>query len=103
MTLWDVLSLICFAMPIGGADAVARKASVGFGMHALAVVVGVLVGVASTFALRSIGDVVAKRLETHQPCIRENSLRLYFAAFVWAISGTFVGGWAVHLMIRAAR
>ena len=104
MTLWDLLTIICFAMPIGGAHSAAKQAGIGFGGHAVAILVGLFVGAGCACVMRVVGKLVVTRLEKRPADARENPLRvLYFAAFLWSFFGLFIGGWSAGLLTPLLR
>jgi hypothetical protein len=100
VTLWDLLTLVCFVMPIGGAHAAAELARVGLGGHLVAIPVGMFVGAGCAWAVRSAGGLVITRLGERPAEAKENSLRvLYLVAFIWSFCGLFIGGWAAGLVM----
>jgi hypothetical protein len=101
VSLWDVLTLVCCAMPIGGAAASAKIARVGFAGYALAVTVGLALGVCCALAMRVVGKIVATHIKRHPGPLQERYFRaLYFAAMLWIVVALFLGGWGSSALLR---
>jgi hypothetical protein len=81
MSLWDLLTFVCCAMPIGGALASAKYANVGFGLDTLAIAIGLAVGVSCAWIMRTVGDTVAVRINRLAVSRHERYFHsLYFGA-----------------------
>lgn len=104
MSLWDLLTLICFVAPIAGANFVAKQNGQGTSGHVFAVLFGIALGALFSGAMRFSGE---KLLQY----IRASSARgerilgvLYCAAVAWAFVGLAVSTWMYTVVfIRASR
>jgi hypothetical protein len=100
-TLWQLLILICLTIPIGGALASARLAKVGFGGYALAITIGLAMGVCCAWTMWTVGKTVAAHTERQSVSMRERYARaLYFAAMLWIVFALFLGEWVTSATIR---
>jgi hypothetical protein len=94
MTLWDLLTAVCFAMPIGSALASSKHAKVGLGGYALATAVGLGLGVCCAWTMQTVGKTVAARIKRHSESLQGRYFRaLYFAAMLWIVFALFLGAW----------
>jgi hypothetical protein len=99
VSLWDLLTGICFAASVGCALASARIAKVGFSGHALAIAVGVALGVLCAWTLRVVARAIVAKLQRRPGWAHSVSLQkwffrgLYLAAMVWIVFAGFLGGW----------
>jgi hypothetical protein len=101
MTLWDLLTTMCFVMPISGGLASAKLAKGGFGGYSLAIAIGLALGVGCAWTMRAVGEKAFTRLERYPAEIKERYLRaLYFAVLLWAVFGLFLGGWVSSAAMR---
>jgi hypothetical protein len=101
VSLWDLLTALCFAMPIAGALASAKPARVGFNSYVLAITIGVVLGLGCAYIMRTAGKAVASRSKGHSVSVRERYFRaLYLAAIVWIVLGLFLGSWASSNLLR---
>jgi hypothetical protein len=101
MSLWDLLTLICCVMPIGGALASAKVARVGFGGYTLAIAIGFVLGVCCAWTMRTVGDTLGAHITRQTVSVHERYFRaLYFAAVVWIACGLFLGTWVSSALLR---
>jgi hypothetical protein len=101
VSLWDLLTVICCAMPIGGALSSAQFAKVGLHGYAFAMAVGLVVGLGCAYMMRMVGKTVVARLAGASVSIRERYFRaLYFAAMAWIVFASFLGAWASLALLR---
>lgn len=101
MTLWHLLTAICFVMPISGALASARLSKVGFGGYALGIGIGLALGSCFAWAMRNGGRIVFAHAKNKPVSERESYARLlYFAVMLWIASGLFLGAWASSAIMR---
>jgi hypothetical protein len=101
VSLWDLLTVLCCEMPIVGAVESAKLARVGFGGYAVAVCVGLLLGLGCAYIMRRAGKTVATCLQGRSASMREPYFRaLYFGAMVWIVFALFLGGWAASASLR---
>jgi len=106
VSVWDFLTVLCFAMPITGAVAEARIRKVGAGGYALAVTAGLLLGVCCAWTMRAIIRAVLADLKRHPK--REHSLSrqswmlgtIYLAAALWMGIALFLGGRMTALLLH---
>jgi hypothetical protein len=107
MTLGDVLIGICFAMPIGTAVGSAGVAKVGFGGYALAIAIGLAVGVGCAWTMWVVGNAVGTHL-TRPDAKYSGSLQgryfgaLYVSWGLWIFVAGVLGGWASSAALRFA-
>ena len=105
MALWNVLILMCFAVPIGTSLASARYAKVGISGYALAIVVGLAVGVCCGWAMWKTHEVVGSKLQ-RLAGVSLAKQEWYFATFylgkiVWVGFAGFLGFWLSLALLRA--
>jgi hypothetical protein len=101
MTLWQLLILICLTIPIGGALASAKLAKVGFGGYALALTVGLALGVGCAWTMWTVGKTVAAHLKQHSELPKKRYARaLYFAAMLWIVFALCLGEWVSSVLLR---
>jgi len=67
MSLWQLLMLICVALPIGTSLASAHHAKVGPGGYALAIAVGLAVGACCGWAMYTTHNIVVGKLQSRPP------------------------------------
>ena len=101
MTLWDLMTAMCIAAPIGAAFSAAKLAEGGFARYLLAVTFALVAGVFCALTMRTVGnwvDAHSKRLPVQ---VRERQFRtLYFAAMFWIIVAGFLGAWGSSVLLR---
>jgi hypothetical protein len=101
VSLWDLLNVLCFVMPIGGALASARIAKVGFSGYALATTLGLAFGVCCAWPMRTVGKTVATHIKRHPGSLKERyAYALYFAAMLWIVFALFLGEYASMALLR---
>jgi hypothetical protein len=98
VALWDLLTGICFAAAVGCALASARIAKVGFGGHALAITIGIVLGGLCAWTMRAVAKTVVANFQRRSNWEHSVSLQkwffraLYFAALLWIVFAGFLGG-----------
>ena len=101
VSLWDLLTAVCCVMPIGGALASAQYAKVGFGGDALAITIGVALGVCCAWTMRTAGNTVAAHIKRQTVSLHERYFgALYVAAMLWIVFALFLGGWVSLALMR---
>jgi hypothetical protein len=101
MTLWHLMTGICWATPLSGALAAAKLSKAGLGGYILAVAVGLALGLVFAWIIWTTGKVVAARIRKYPvPAYEQYALAIYFAAAVWILLGLLVGNWASSAAIR---
>ena len=101
VTLWDLLTAVCFAMPIAGALASAKDAKVGWGGYIVAITIALALGGFCAWAMRTVGHAIAARSERHSVSLGEWYFRaLYLAAILWIVFALFLGNWATSALMR---
>ena len=104
MSLWDLLTVICAAMTVGGAISAAKVAGMGSKGYVLATAIGILVGIASAWVMRRVGDLLDARTRPYSEAQRERYLSaLYLAVVLWAFLSIFLGLWSTSLMLTVVR
>ena len=103
MTLWDLLIAICCVMPLAGSLATAKLSKTGFGGRALAIVIGLALGVCCARTMWAVGNNIAARIRRHSEPVQERYFRaLYFTAMLWIVFSLFLGEWVSSLVLRLA-
>jgi hypothetical protein len=108
MTLWDLLTLLCFALPIGPALASAKIVHAGFRGQALAASVGVALGLGCAWTMRRTGEAVASKLKRRpdwqegSPAFESYFRALYIGAVVWMLLVSGFAAWASLKLLRLA-
>jgi hypothetical protein len=105
MTLWDLLTVISFVMPISGAMASAKHAHAGFWGYAIALLLSLIVGVAFGWAVRASAARMAL-IRGDNPKTLKN--RLYLGAYfcgsaLWPCFALFLGGWVTNSVLEFLR
>ena len=111
VSLWDLLTGICFAASVGCALASAKIAKVGFSGHALAIAVGVALGVLLARTMRVVAKAIVAKLQRrpgweHSVSLQKWFLRewflrgLYLAAMVWIVFAGFLVGWVSSAVLH---
>ena len=97
-SLWNFLTVLCFAMPITGALSEARLAKVGFGGYAFAVTIGAVLGVCCALVMRVAAGEVLANLRRRPSWERSVSMQkwffsaFYLASVLWMVFALFFGG-----------
>lgn len=101
VTLWDLLTVVCFVMPAGGALASARLAKAGFSGIAVAIVLGLALSFCFAWAMRVIGKIAGTHIR-RQPSPRQNIyfMFLYLAAMLWIVFGFVLGASTSTALVR---
>jgi hypothetical protein len=106
MSLWDLLTGICFAASVGCALASAKTARVGLGGHAMAIVVGLALGLLCAWTMRVVAEAIVAKMQRrweHSASRQEWFFRgLYFAAMIWTVFAGFLGGWVSLAVLSVA-
>jgi hypothetical protein len=90
--LWDLLTALCFAMPVAGALAAVKGTQKGWAAYALAIVIGVVTGGCCAWAMRTVGVIVEARSRQRPDPQGEWYFRaLYLAAAAWIFVALFLG------------
>lgn len=101
VTLWQLLTLICVAAPVGGSLASVRIAKAGFRGYALAITLGLVVGACCALAMWVAGNAVGARIRRLSAALHERYFRiLYLGATFWVIVAGFLGGWLSAVLLR---
>jgi hypothetical protein len=108
VSLWDLLTGICFAASVGGALASAKIAKVGFGGHAMAIAIGLALGLLCAWTMRVVAKRTVAKLRRRPNWDHAASLQrwffrgLYSAALVWIVFAGFLGGQVSLAVLRLA-
>lgn len=98
MALWDLLTALCLVMPTAGALATVKDIPHGGAGYAVALTVGVLLGVGCAWAMRALGSRFAIRTA---PTPTPWSFRaLYAGAVIWIIVALFLGSWVTEAALH---
>lgn len=97
VALWQLLILVCVALPIGTSLSSARHANVGPGGYALSIAVGIAVGACCGWAMWAAHDIVGTKLQQLAGASLAR-LEWYFRAFYlvklfWIGFAGFLGLW----------
>jgi hypothetical protein len=91
MTLWNLLNAICFFIPVAGAISESRDAKTGLSGYALAIAVGVVLGMGCTWIMWSVGERIGASVKPYSHSRQERHLRiLYVGAVVWLLAVAFL-------------
>jgi heme A synthase len=96
-----LLIALCFVEPVAGAVASAAHAKVGAGGYALAITIGLALGVSCAWTMWTAGRTAAAHIKL-QPASRQKRYfrALYFAAMLWVVFALFLGAWASSALMR---
>jgi hypothetical protein len=106
VSLWDLLTGICFAASVGCALASAKIAKVGFGGYALAIAIGLALGLLCAWTIRVVAKAIVAKLQRRPNWDQAATLQrwffrgLYFAALVWIVFSGFLGGQVSLAVLR---
>jgi hypothetical protein len=99
--LWTLLTLTSSVTLIASAVLSAKHARAGFGGYALAITIGLLLGVCNALAVYKLGEAVAGRSTAYSQSLGRWRFRaLYFAAALWIPFVAFLGDWAAATAMR---
>jgi hypothetical protein len=94
----------CFAAPIGaalGAVKSPRHAVAGLGGYALALAIGMAVGLSCAWAMAIAGRKIAAHIQLRPASSHERHFRtLYVASVFWIILAGALGGWLASVSLR---
>ena len=99
--LWTLLIGVCFFTAVGSAwDAAAAKTSIGG--HLVAVVIGLVVGVACAWAMWRVGETAGTRALKQQSESRQRwYIRgIYASSIFWIFLAAVLGKWAASELLR---
>lgn len=97
MALWHLIVLYCLAAPLGGAIGAARILEKGSSIYALAILVGVLVGLLGAW-VTWIGFGAVRRRSQVQPYLPGQLRLIYFGAAAWACTLAVAGFWLTRAL-----
>jgi hypothetical protein len=101
VSLWDLLTALCCAMPVAGALASAILERAGFSGYAITIAVGLALGLGCAYIMRAVGKTIDTHLKQNSTATRESYLRmLYLAAIVWIVLALFLGAWVSSVLLR---
>ncbi len=104
VSLWDLLTALCFVMPIAGAVASARLAKAGFRGYVLAIIVGFALRLCCAWTMLIVGKAAAAHIKRHPESVQERHFgALYFGAILWIAFALFIGGWVSSVSTRLVR
>lgn len=96
-----MLTLICFLVCVFAAVGAARDSNTGFIGYALAVTIGLAMGVGSTWAFWTLGERLIGAVQRRPEARRELYLRLlYAAAVLWILSVAFIAVRVIPATLR---
>jgi hypothetical protein len=103
VTLWDLLTLISFVVPVAGASADAKHSHLGIAGYALAISVGLVIGVCCAACMRialvRVGGYLVRSSVSARVQSWYSGLML-IAAFIWMVFGLFAESWLVTKILR---
>ena len=100
MTLWHLLVMFSFVMPLSGALAGAHIEKATWPEYAAAIVVALIQGAAFAWAAIEAGRFTGARV-ARRPHVAERLCRLlYFGVTVWVIVGWLSGTWLARMLLR---
>ena len=99
--LWTLLTLMSSVSYIFSAIMTAKNAQAGVGGYALAIIIGLLLGVCNAWALQRVGAAAHDRSKRHSEKLREWWLgALYVASVAWVLVAAFLGAWLTSVAMR---
>lgn len=103
VSLWNLLNALCFVVPISGSIASSCVTKAGFGGYALAIVIGLALGVGCGWTMFKAGRSIAERIKKQRESMQERYFRaLYIAAILWIVVALFLGAWVSRMALRLA-
>ena len=106
LTLWDLLTLICFVLPGAGASGVAKASHAGLLGYALVMLVALVIGVFCAACMRvalvRIGGRVAQGHLSARTELRYSVVMLT-AAFIWMVLALVTGIWLATKILTLIR
>jgi hypothetical protein len=103
VTLWDLLTVISFLLPVAGASEEANHSQAKLGGYVLAISVGVAIGVCCAVCMRialvRVGGYLIRSNVSARATWWYSGLML-IAAFVWMVFGLFAESWFVTKIVR---
>lgn len=102
MTLIDLMTVMCFVMPITGAVAEAKLEHVHAGGYVVASLIGIVVGIAFAWGLRTSASALARRLDKDGWRATQvvGTAAYLFGCVTWMVLGDLLGGWIVKPFTR---
>jgi uncharacterized protein YneF (UPF0154 family) len=100
--LWQLLILICFVIPIGGAMSAAKIANAPPAGFALAILVGLVVGMSCAWTMWLMHKLFVAKLEQH-PDWQHSAwfARTFYASkLLWIVVALFLGHWLSSRVLR---
>lgn len=92
LSLWDVITLLSGAVVLGNAWAAAKILSTGLAGKAVAIIVGLIVGAACVWVIRTIGSLrIVDSVITARTMGKRRMWPLYICAATWLPVSGFVG------------
>lgn len=103
MSLWHLLHAVCVAIAVGSSVVPAGIANAGLAGCALAVTVGLAVGLCCALTMWTAGKVIGIRIRTLPNAVHEKYFRLlYLGAMFWILLTGLFGHVAAFLILRLA-
>jgi len=94
ISLWNLLTVICFAMPIGAALSATKHSKVGWTGYVVAVMVASALAWLGLWAKQTMGKRVADRAKLYSASQKESYFRrLYFAVVLWIVVSSLLSAW----------
>jgi len=101
VSLWDLLTALCFVMPIAGAVASAGLAKAGFRGYVLAIIVGFALGLCCGWTMLIVGKAAAAYAKRDSGAVQERYFwALYFGAILWVAFALFIGERVSSVLMR---
>ena len=96
MTLFDLLTVISFVTPIGGAFGAAKRDHLSIGGYLVTSLLGLLLGVLFAWCLRASAMALAPRLQAMGKLVQRACTISYLCMSVlWPLLGVFAGALTV--------
>ena len=106
VTLWDLLTLICFVLPGAGASGTAKASHAGLLGYALVILVALVIGLFCAACMRVALVRIGGYLEQGSLSARTElgySVVMLTAAFIWMVLALATGSWLAAKILTLIR
>jgi len=101
VSLWDLMTLLCVGLSLGGAMGSASASKATLNGHILAIAAGLAIGLTFAWMMRRSGTQAAARIRKLPGASQERYFRLlYLAAALWIVLGFGLSAVAATVLIH---